>query len=284
MPGCIGVFDSGLGGLSVVQEIQRLMPEENIFYIGDTAHVPYGPRPSEEVRGFSLAIARYLVEKAACRAIVIACNTAVSAAAPALRQAFSVPVIAIEPGVKPAVALTRTGKVGVLATQGTLTGDRFQSLVERFAGGVEVITQPCPGLVECVERGDLDGREARTLTERYVLPLVVRGVDTLVLGCTHYPFLRPLIEQIAGPDVQIVDTGEAVARQTRKVLFVLREAQNNFPSTPNTRPGIIQMCVTGEAAAAERGVHACFRAMGQDAPAIKRLFWRGKELDDYATS
>ncbi|MFL5802496.1 MAG: glutamate racemase [Roseiflexaceae bacterium] len=214
----IGLFDSGLGGLSVLRELRVLLPQHDLLYLADTAYCPYGPRPAVEVRGRALAIGRWLIERGA-GLLVVACNTASSAALDLLRSELPIAVVGMEPGLKPAAAATRSGRVGVLATSNTLAGARFAALVERYAGGVELITQPCPGLVERVEAGDLDGPAARALVERYVAPLLARGVDVLVLGCTHYPFLRPLIAAAAGPNVAIVDTGPAVARQVARVAM-----------------------------------------------------------------
>ncbi len=212
----IALFDSGLGGLSVLQNVRRLLPQHDLAYFADTAFCPYGPRPVAFVRERSLQIARWLVGREASM-IVVACNTASSAALELLRAELPVPIIGTEPGIKPAVAATRSGRVGVLATSNTLNGARFAMLAQRFAHGVEVLTQPCPGLVDAVERGDLASGATRALVESYVAPLLARGVDTLVLGCTHYPFLRTLIEEIAGPEVQIIDTGPAIAQQTARV-------------------------------------------------------------------
>lgn len=213
----IGVFDSGIGGLSVLREIRDLLPAEDLLYVADSANVPYGDKPDSYIRTRALALARFLHERGA-KAVVIACNTATAAAVTLLREQLSVPVVAMEPAVKPAVAATRSGVVGVLATVGTLASARFAALLARYAGRVEVITQPCPGLVEQVERGDLAGPLTRALVEKYARPLLDRGADTLILGCTHYPFLRPLIAEIAGPGVTLVHTGPAVARQLQRVL------------------------------------------------------------------
>ena len=213
----IGVFDSGLGGLSVLREIRALLPQEDLVYFADSAYVPYGPKPPDVVRARSRAIAGFLA-RIPVKAIVVACNTATALAVADLRERFDMPIVAMEPAVKPAVAATRSGVVGVLATTGTLESARFAALLERFAVGVEVVTQPCPGLVECVEAGDLDGPQVRRLIERHTAPLLEAGADTIILGCTHYPFLRPLIQAIAGPDVRLIDTGPAVAQQLARVL------------------------------------------------------------------
>jgi glutamate racemase len=212
----IALFDSGLGGLSVLRELRALLPQHDMLYLADTAYCPYGPRPVAELRARVLAIGRWLLAQGA-GLLVVACNTASSVALELLRAALPIPVIGMEPGLKPAALATRNGSVGVLATSNTLAGGRFAALVERYADGVELITQPCPGLVEQVEAGDLGGPATRALVQRYVAPLLARGVDVLVLGCTHYPFLRPLIAEAAGPGVTIIDTGPAVARQVARV-------------------------------------------------------------------
>ncbi|MCK9201283.1 MAG: glutamate racemase [Gallionella sp.] len=211
----IGVFDSGVGGLSVLHHIRQTLPDERLIYVADSGHVPYGDKPPEYIEQRSLALTRFLVEQGA-DAIVIACNTATAAAAPTLRSRFDIPIVGMEPAVKPAAAATKSGVVGVLATIGTLESARFAALLERYGEEVEIVTQGCPGLVEQVERGDLAGPETRTLVERYTAPLLARGADTLILGCTHYPFLAPLIREVVGPEVILIDTGEAVARQLQR--------------------------------------------------------------------
>lgn len=211
-PATVGVFDSGVGGLSVLRHIREQLPQHRLLYVADSGHVPYGDKSPEHIRERSLALTRFLLEHGA-DAIVIACNTATAAAAALLRGTFAAPIVAMEPAVKPAVAATRSGVVGVLATVGTLESARFAALLQQYAGEVEIVTQACPGLVEQVEAGELDSVKTRELVERYTKPLLAQGADTLVLGCTHYPFLRPLIAAIAGPSVTLVDTGAAVARQ-----------------------------------------------------------------------
>ena len=212
----IALFDSGLGGLSVLREVRERLPEHDLLYLADTAYCPYGPRPLAEIRARALAIGRWLIGQGA-ELLVVACNTASSAALELLRAELPIAVVGMEPGLKPAAAATRSGRVGVLANSGTLEGSRFAALVERYAEGVEGVTQPCPGLVELVEVGELDGPSVCALLERYIAPLLDRGVDTLVLGCTHYPFLRSTIAAVAGQDVTIVDTGPAVAGQVARV-------------------------------------------------------------------
>ena len=214
----IGVFDSGVGGISVLHEIRRRLPAADLTYVADSGHCPYGSKSEGEIRARSRAIAGFLLDAHSAGAIVVACNTATAAAIEPLRQAFaSVPIVGMEPALKPAVAATRSGVVGVLATGATLGGERFAGLAARFSDGVELLTQACPGLVEQVELGDLDGPETRQLVREYVAPLLARGADTLVLGCTHYPFLRPVLAELVGPEVTILDTGAAVARQLARV-------------------------------------------------------------------
>lgn len=213
----IGVFDSGVGGLSVLRAIRDELPGEDLLYVADSAHVPYGDKSTAFIQQRSLVIAEFLLTLGV-KAIVIACNTATSAAAAALRERFSIPIVGMEPAVKPAVTHTRSGIVGVLATAATVNGDKFVNLLTRIGNGGEILVQPCPGFVEAVERGELNGNAAYDMVERAVAPLLRRGVDTLVLGCTHYPFLRALIEQVAGPAVTIVDPSPAVARELRRRL------------------------------------------------------------------
>jgi glutamate racemase len=211
----VGVFDSGVGGLSVLHHIRAALPDARLIYVADSAHVPYGDKPASYIEQRAIAISEFLTGRGA-QAIVIACNTATAAAAAALRSRFALPVVAMEPAVKPAVAATRSGVVGVLATTGTLESARFAALLEKYAGDVEIVTQGCPGLVEQVECGDLDGQQTRALIERYTAPLLARGADTFILGCTHYPFLAPMIRDVAGNEVALVDTGAAVARELRR--------------------------------------------------------------------
>jgi len=228
----IGVFDSGVGGLSVLHHIRQTLPDERLIYVADSGHVPYGDKSPEYIEQRSLALTRFLIAQGA-DAIVIACNTATAAAAATLRSQFAIPIVGMEPAVKPAAAATKSGVVGVLATTGTLESARFAALLERYGEEVEIVTQGCPGLVEQVERGDLAGPDARALVERYTAPLLARGADTLILGCTHYPFLAPLIRDVVGPDVILIDTGAAVARQLQRRIQneLPNRASQNRPST-----------------------------------------------------
>lgn len=213
----IGVFDSGVGGLSVLRHLRDALPHEDFLYVADSAHAPYGALSSDAIRTRTFRIADFLAEQGA-KLLVVACNTATAAAVAELRERCVVPVVAMEPGVKPAAERTRSGVVGVLATAGTLESARFFSLVSRHAGAADVITQPCPGLVERIEAGDLRSADTERLLRSYLEPLLARGADVIVLGCTHYPFLRPLVEAIVGADIAVLDTGAAVAREVTRRL------------------------------------------------------------------
>ncbi|MCJ7678065.1 MAG: glutamate racemase [Anaerolineales bacterium] len=214
----IGVFDSGVGGLSILRPLREQLPAEPIVFFADQAHVPYGARSLDEVQRFSVGITRFLIDQHA-KLIIVACNTASAAALQHLRRTFpAMHFVGMEPAVKPAAEQTRTRAVGVLATPATFQGALFASVVERFAQGVHVIPQTLPGLVERIEAGDLDGPETRHIVAAAVRPLVAQGVDTLVLACTHYPFVIPLIAEVAGPGVQVIDPSPAIARQAARLL------------------------------------------------------------------
>ena len=228
----IALFDSGVGGLSVWREVVRLLPAESTLYLADQAHLPYGPRPLEEVRRYAEGITRFLLAQGA-KVIVVACNTASGAALHHLRATFpEVPFVGMEPAVKPAAERTRTGAIGVIATPATFQGDLFRRLVERFAADVALHTQVCPGLVEAVERGEADDPRTEALLHRYLDPMVAAGIDQLVLGCTHYPFLTGAIRRVVGEGVALIDPAPAVARQVRRVLAargLLREPSASRP-------------------------------------------------------
>ena len=214
----MGVFDSGIGGLSVLREIGQRVPSERLIYLADHAHCPYGTRPLAEVYAFATQISRWLRAESA-KLIVVACNTASAAALHHLREDFpDIPFVGMEPAVKPAMGNTLTGTVGVLATEATFQGELFASLLDRFAGEATVLTQTCPGLVELVETDECDSHHARTLLHRYTQSLLERGVDTLVLGCTHYSLLKPQIQEVAGAGVTIIDPAPAVAAQVKRML------------------------------------------------------------------
>jgi glutamate racemase len=227
----IGVFDSGVGGISVLREIQAHLPNESLLYVADSGFVPYGEKSAEFIRARSRAITEFLLARGA-KALVVACNTATAAAVAELRETWpTLPIVGMEPAVKPAAAATRSGAVGVLATTGTLKSAKFAALLDRFAHDVRVITQPCPGLVECVESGALDAPQTRALLQGFVAPLLDAGCDTLILGCTHYPFLKPLLRQLVPESVSLIDTGEAVARQLGHLLD-LRDLRASGPAGP----------------------------------------------------
>jgi glutamate racemase len=220
-PATVGVFDSGVGGLSVWREIARQLPGVDLVYLADHEHCPYGARSMDEIRALGAGIARFLIERGA-EVIVVACNTASAAALHILRQQFQVPIVGMEPAIKPAVACTKSGHIGVIATEVTFQGELFASLLERFAHGAVVHTQVCPGLVERVEAGCLEDAETVALLRQLLAPLLQAGIDTLVLGCTHYAFLRPAIAQVVGEGVKIIDPAPAVARQVGRVLVRAR--------------------------------------------------------------
>lgn len=238
--GSLGVFDSGVGGLSILGEVRRQLPAEDLLYIADQAHVPYGARPLQEVRGFAEAITNFLLQQGA-KLIVVACNTASAAALHDLRQTFpGVSFVGMEPAVKPAAETTRSGKVGVLATPATFQGALYGSVVERFARGVTLLQDTCPGLVAEIEAGRASGPAARRILERALQPMLAAGIDTVVLGCTHYPFVSEQIAEIAGPQVRLIDPAPAVARQVGRVLA----ARNLFNNSDQA--GQVRLYTTGD--------------------------------------
>jgi glutamate racemase len=213
----IGIFDSGVGGLSVAREIRRALPAEDIVYVADAAHCPYGDRPAAEVRERALAIGRHL-EASGAKLLVVACNTATGAALEQLREAVRVPAVGLEPAVKTAAARTRSGRIGVMATAGTVASERFKRLVREHAAGLTVVAQPCPGLVELIEAGELAGPRLHALLQRLTEPLRAAAVDAVVLGCTHYPFVRDAIAEVLGEAVELIDSAPAIARRTESLL------------------------------------------------------------------
>ncbi|HEY89482.1 MAG TPA: glutamate racemase [Thermoflexia bacterium] len=214
----IGIFDSGVGGLSVWRALVQRLPHEGTLYLADQAHVPYGPRPLAEVTNYAKGITRFLLAHGA-KLIVVACNTASGAALHTLRETFpAMPFVGMEPAVKPAAEATRSGVVGIIATPATFQGKLFQQLVQRFTSEVQLETQTCPGLVELIETGTQDAPETEILLRQYLQPLVERGIDQLVLGCTHYPFLRQAMQRVVGERVTLIDPAPAVARQIERRL------------------------------------------------------------------
>lgn len=235
----IGVFDSGLGGLGVVRQIRDLLPDHDVVYLADRARAPYGRRPLEQVRTFSEEIATHLIGQGA-ELVVVACNSASAVALGHLRRLHPhLQFVGMEPALKPAVSATRTGVIAVLATAATFQGELFESLIDRFGEGVTIIRQVCDGWVELVERGEVEGPAVEAAVARYLEPVLETGVDTVVLGCTHYPFLAPEIRRQAGPEVSIIDPAPAVARQVMRLA-------------PAIGAGRLSIQVTGDAAGVSR--------------------------------
>ncbi len=216
----IGVFDSGVGGISVLKHIHSLLPHEDLLYVADSKYAPYGSKTPAEITARCVEIADFLIAKNV-KALVVACNTATAAAIDAMRAKYALPIIGMEPAVKPAAEASKNGIIGVLATVGTLKSAQFAALLESYGRNVKVVTQACVGLVECIERGELTNKSTLKLIQQYCQPLLDEGADTIVLGCTHYPFVRPLIEHVVDTQVAIIDTGAAVAKHLQKRLFAL---------------------------------------------------------------
>ena len=233
----IGIFDSGIGGLSVLRHVRALLPNEELLYFADTGFAPYGEKPEAVIVERALAIAAFFL-RFRIKAMVVACNTATAAAIAALRETYpQLQVVGVEPGLKPAAALTRSGVVGVLATAGTLASDKFQKLQQHLTAstGVTFIAQACNGLADQIEKGELQSRDTAALVQRYVAPLLAQNADTLVLGCTHYPFVGPLIASAAMAStepVHLVDTGEPVARQLERLLRQQDLLRSSTPPSP----------------------------------------------------
>ena len=266
--GSIGIFDSGVGGLSVLREIRKLLPAEDLIFIADQAHVPYGPRPLVQVRTFSEAVTAFLLAQGT-RLIVVACNTASAAALYHLRATFpQVPIVGMEPAVKPAAEQTQSGVVGVLATPATFQGALYASVLERFAQGVCVLQDTCPGLVAQIERGELDGPVTRDILERALAPMLAKKVDRVVMGCTHYPFVIPLIRTITGPQVQVIDPAPAIARQTARLLT------DHDLGTQSSDPGRIRYLTSGDPSSLEVLLP---RLIGEQAP-VEQVRWDAGKL------
>ena len=266
--GPIGIFDSGVGGLSVVSAVREVLPSESLIYLADQAHVPYGPRSLEQVRAFSEGITRYLLAQHA-KLIVVACNTASAAALHHLRQVFpQVPIVGMEPAVKPAAERTKSGVVGVLATPATFQGELFASVVERFANGVTVLQDTCPGLVMEIDAGHLDTPKVRTILEWALKPMLAQGIDTVVLGCTHFPFVIPTIESIVGPGVRVIDPAPAVARQVERLL----EANRLRP--PDKSSSRVRYLTTGDPVKMESLLPGLVGGTAE----VHKLVWDGLNL------
>lgn len=259
----IGVFDSGIGGLSVLREIRQRLPHETILYFADSRHCPYGPRPDEEIRDLTAHATAFLVEKG-CKLVVIACNTASAMSLSHLRGVFAVPIVGLEPAFKPAAKQTRNGRVGVLATEATLRGSPLLELQGRFGRGILVVASPCPGVVEAIESGETDGPETQRLLTRCLSPMIEAQVDTLVLGCTHYPLVRNVISRLMGDHVTIIDSGSAVARQVQRVL------EREKCVRPGSMPGDLRAFTSGSPANLARQFR---ELLGCDVP-VQALTWQ----------
>ena len=223
----IGVFDSGLGGLSIWKEINQLLPNENTIYLADSKNAPYGEKSKQEIIDFSIKNTEYLLSKG-CKMIVVACNTATTNAIKVLRANYDIPFIGIEPAIKPAALQSKTNKIGVLATKGTLSSELFISTSEQYRDSKDIIEVEGKGLVVLIEAGKLE--QTKPLLEQYLQPLVNEGVDHIVLGCSHYPFLIPIIKTIIPANIKLIDSGEAVAKQTKSILEQ-HHLLNNFKNS-----------------------------------------------------
>ena len=267
-PAPLGVLDSGVGGLSVLRAIRQQLPYETVIYLADQLHVPYGPRPLEEVRAFAEGITRFLLSQNA-KLIVVACNAASAAALHHLRQRFpDMTFVGMEPAIKPAAEQTHSRRVGVLATPATFQGELYASVVERYAHDVTLFQATCPGLVTLIEEGDLDGPRPRAILEEALMPMLAAGIDTIVLGCTHYPFVIPLIQSIAGPQIRVIDPAVAVARQVGRLLH------SQGIANPGPMGGAVVYYTTGPATRLQELLP---RLSGEDGR-VTSLGWNGLEL------
>ena len=234
----IGIFDSGVGGTSIWKEINALLPNENMLYLADSANAPYGPKGAETITNLSIKNTEYLRDQN-CKIIVVACNTATTNAIEHLRNTYNIPFIGIEPAIKPAALQTKTNAIGILATQGTLSSALFSKTSGMFATKINIIEQVGEGIVDLIESGNLHSTAMQDLLKQYLEPMLKANIDHLVLGCTHYPYLTPLLLKLLPPHVKIIDSGQAVARQTRAIL-----EQNNLLNTSST-PGENQFFTNG---------------------------------------
>jgi glutamate racemase len=264
----IGIFDSGVGGLSVLKEIRFQMPTESVLYFADQGHVPYGPRGLDEVRMFSEQITRFLLGLGA-KLIVVACNTASAAALHHLRQTFpETSFVGMEPAVKPAAESTQSRVVGVLATPATFQGALYASVVERFASGVTILQDTCSGLVGQIENGELDSPATQDILEKALRPMLEQGIDTVVLGCTHYPFVIPLIKQIVGPEVRVIDPAPAVARQASRLLEKTGLRSRGYQTS------VLRFFTSGEVARLTMHLPKLLGETGK----IQQIVWMGNEI------
>ncbi len=213
----IGIFDSGIGGTSIFKEIHALLPNEHTIYLADSFNAPYGNKTKEEIIALSKKNTELLIKKG-CKLIVVACNTATTNAIKILRATYDIPFIGIEPAIKPAALQTKTGAIGILATKGTLSSELFHRTTDLYSNGINVIEQVGKGIVDLIEEGKSDSEEMKLLLETYLKPMIDANIDYLVLGCTHYPYLIPLLMDMLPKQVKIIDSGEAVAKQTKAIL------------------------------------------------------------------
>lgn len=237
----IGVFDSGAGGLTILADLRQALPGENYIYIGDTAHCPYGARSEEEIINLSVRANRFLIEQGV-KLIIVACNTASQAALSVLRSTYNVPFIGVVPAVKPAARMTKRGCIGVAATNSAAKATYLQHLIQDFAADIQVYAVGCPELVTLVERGELEGELVNRTLQQAFAPLLAHDIDVLVLGCTHFPALRPAIQHVVGENVQVIDSGAAIARRTHDILHA-----EGLTHPEQTERGNIQICCSGEA-------------------------------------
>ncbi len=263
----IGIFDSGIGGLSVWREIAQQLPHEDTLYFADQIHIPYGPRSMDEIRSFAEAITRFLLDRGS-KLIVVACNAASAAALKYLRSTFpKISFVGMEPAVKPAAETTRTGVVGVLATPATFQGELFASVVERFANGVQLVKEVCPGLVQQVEAGRLDTPDTRAMLDRFLAPIREASADTIVLACTHYPFVIDAIRQLA-PGVNVIDPAPAIARQAGRIL------EERGLSSPAGRPAQHAFITSGDPTRYQRMLRLLVGAQSD----VFKAAWRDRQL------
>ena len=275
----IGVFDSGVGGLSVLRALWAELPQSPTLYLADQAHVPYGQRPLEQVRAYAVEISRWLMEQGAVL-IVLACNAASAAALHPLREIYpNTPFVGMEPAIKPAAEQTRSGAAGVLATPATFQGALYASVVERFANGVRLLQDACPGLVEQIEAGQRQSPRTRAILEQALQPMLEQEIDTVVLGCTHYPFVIPLIQEICGPQVRVIDPAPAVARQARRILAekeLINSGQriSKAQSKQNPAAALARFYTTGEPEALQNSL---IELLGVKSP-VAGLQWVNDKL------
>ncbi|MBN1963870.1 MAG: glutamate racemase [Anaerolineae bacterium] len=268
----VGILDSGVGGLSVLREVRAHLPAERLIFAADQAHVPYGPRSIDEVRAFTVGVTRFLIAQGV-KLVIVACNTASAAALYHLRGTFpAMPFVGMEPAVKPAARATQTGVIGVIATETTFQGELFASVVGRFAQDVRVVTRACPEFVLLAESGDTHSPAAFDTVRRALAPLLDAGIDQLVLGCTHFPFLREAIQAAVGPDVTIVDPGPAVAQQAGRVLAARDLIK------PSGEPGDVLYATSGDPGAFRRVMGSLLGADFAASAEVRGLRWAGDRL------